>query len=320
MIDFFNKELHVYTAHSICGFVTRGFSWLHRHHPLASEILAVHFLHYIGTFLIKMEFLWSRRRGNSLSTGGLVNYVWEILFHFIDSYLRASGDSLRKKLLLEALVKTKEAFVSEIVHVSQAYAKYHNYLNHLKKGGSGENKSIGEVRHVLTDWNNAMHPPRGLRLREIIDKANKAYAILLKTLGKGRESLFSAPESLVQYQGIFEKVARCQHIIELEENLADPSPIGVLKKLGHRNFELDVEETDTLKQWVARVNGCWRIDIYKLHRGLKAMSEHIGLSTISKGGQPSQLALLEYHLRARGLTAFNGPDPHYLNASERAAR
>ncbi len=243
----------------------------------------------------------------SVSTGGLINTIYSVVYYIIDTYFRSADDSLLKEHLEGILESIKASFAVKVEEVKGAYAQYEAYLNRLKNGETPDAESVVSARYILADWNNSIRPSKGMTLQKMIKQANATFLAIKESKG-----LFSGWDSLLQYDSSFEQITGTQAIIELEENLGQ-LPLGVCSKLCNPNPKLDVIEASTLKQWIAKINGCWRVDVHKLHRGLRAAMIHLKLSTQSKTGKPSKLAILETNLRDNGLLAMTEPDGKHLS-------
>jgi hypothetical protein len=246
----------------------------------------------------------------SVSTGGMVNRFIRLVYQLFDTLLRNSGDPYLLQHLRETLAKTRESFEVQVPAVVEAYQRYVAHLDCLRKGSVPDTTNLVADRHVISDWNYSMRAPKGLSLQDMINAANEGFRAITEDKEKSGGFFFGG-DSLLTYHKRFDQIAGCQQIIELEENVGS-LPVGVLQKLAIKNSQLTVEEADTLKQWIEKVNGCWRVDVRKLHRGLKALCEHLGMSTISKSGKPSELARMEKRLRDSQLSALIKPDGKHL--------
>jgi hypothetical protein len=243
--------------------------------------------------------------GNNVSCGGIFNRAYELLYS-------CGGPHLRKAAVQEALIKSHEAFQANVDEVKAAHNTYMDYLEQVEHGKSYDDEAVFRARIIISDWNNAILPPKDMSLEKMVHKANKNYARLLKDAPGG--SWFSnSYKSLVQYQGVFEKIARAQHIIDFEEYVEAPFPFKVLRKLcDSPKPVLGVEELDTLKQWIGKVNLCSSWRPHEMHQGLRAAVEHMGLAGMCKHNKPSALAVLEFNLKYHGVTNLGKPDSKHI--------
>lgn len=241
----------------------------------------------------------------SVSSGGLLNRIWEVIFYVVD-YFRSPQQSYRRSCLFETLVRTQESFQKRVHEVSNAYQQYRAYLQDIQAGKKSD-RGINRTRLIISEWNASMRAPEGSTLQEMIVKANQAYTLAMRGLGSS-----SHEAGLVQYQAVFEEIAECQKIVDFEEDLEESLPFDVLAKLCHRGCSLDVVDQDTLKQWIAKVNGCWRINVRTVHRALKSVVRHLGHPDAGVVEGPSHLAFLEYNLRKHGLELLDRLDCRHL--------
>ncbi|MDP1836208.1 MAG: hypothetical protein Q8K75_09840 [Chlamydiales bacterium] len=243
--------------------------------------------------------------GNNVSCGGIFNRAYEVLYWF-------GGTPLRTVAVQEALVKSHEAFHSHVDQVKAAHATYMDYLQRVEDGKTYDDEEVFRARLIISDWNNAILPPKDMSLEKMMQKANKNYARFLKD-APGKSWFSKTHTNLVQYQSLFEKIARAQHIIDFEEYVEAPFPFKVLRKLcDSPRAELGVEELDTLKQWIGKVNLCSNLRPHEMHQGLKAAVEHMGLSGTCRHNKPSALAILEFNLKFHGISSLGKPDSKHI--------
>lgn len=251
-----------------------------------------------------------------VSYGGLVNRLWEVFFSVVEFLRGESG--YRRKVLVSSLTKSAESFRQVVDDLVDAHQKYQDYLEDSEGRRPVVEAEVAHARARICEWNNHIQTPEGMSLKDTIKKANSAFSILMADAKKHGIPLAGAYGSLVDYQAVFDALCRDQLLIDFEHRLHTPIPFTVMRKLCQPQYELSDVEKDTLRQWIEKVNDCWKLNARCLHRGLMALVDQLGYRDLPPTTLPSPLHLLEHHLVANGLKAIAQPDYVHIRWRQRA--
>lgn len=256
-------------------------------------------------------------RCRTLASGGVINAVYDVVYLVLD-YFQGNEEGLRQQHLKQTLVATQFSFNQAYQTICDTHSRYHAYLRAIEKGSETYSKEFYQCKRHISAWNAAMTPVDGSSMQELITQANNGFSNLSKGEDDGwLETIFSTP---FIHSDVMEQVRRAQHLIDLEDTVSVPLPLGSLHKLTSNCKTLGVEEKQALKKWIDKVNGSWHMDSQKMHLGLKSLCQYWGLSTACTAHSPSALAYLEYHLQRQGLKVLDKPSIKHLRWREQVEK
>lgn len=233
------------------------------------------------------------------SCGGVLNRLVDTVYAFGERTLRQSA-------IKQTVEKSSQAFAERVEEVIFAYQSYKRYLQGLEDGYLYKSDDIRKMRHIITDWNCIVQPPQGMRLLEMIQRANASTEAIVGKRWFSRSVLLT-------YQPVFEEISRAQHIIDMEENTEAPFPLKIFHKLCKGpTVNLSIVEEEKLKLWISRVNLCSHLKVHEVHRALRSLVEQMGMAGVCHEQRPSALAFLEYHLFKKDLKVLAEPDAKHL--------
>lgn len=227
---------------------------------------------------------------------------WRILFAVWGFFF---GSSLKQRKLYRALTKTaytlKNTF--RIIHES-----YHTFKRHLSNAIEDlpEQSSDGyaKARWIITHWNDAVKPFVNLLQRG----DNKKLEELQLLLHRNRND--KAPP--FHFNPSYAKIARCQHLIDLERILDMRTPYFPLYKLATKKRIGKDEEAD-LHAWAQKLIAFKdRLPVNKLHKGLKYFVDYIERKHCGPRQPKPNLFWLEVMLILRGCPIFRQNDPKFI--------
>ncbi len=259
--------------------------------------------------------LWKR----GVSSGGIVNYVYNIIYTVAEYF----SPGVTKRHVLQTLIKTRDAYRDKIKEVEKAYDRVHGYLEDLSEGKSVDKVEIAGAISVVLDYLDAVGTDDGVTFKKLVKQANQAYDSVIKdareepwfdeVMGDHKSSgWLPFGNDAFPYDDRISRIQRRRDLLDLIENVGTPLPVSAFRKLSAGVSALTTLESEGLKTWIAEVNGSWRMDVRRLHRGLRGLFEHLDISSVCKQGKVSRLAMLESELVSRGVSLLLKEDRKHM--------
>ena len=262
----------------------------------------------------------------TVSSGGIINYIYNIIYQAAEYF----SPGVTKRHVLETLLKTREAYRQKIKEVEKAYDCVDNYLSSLSDGKDVDKVEIAGSITVVLDYLSAIASDDGASFKKLVAKANEAYDNVIKdarnepwfqeVMGtQARDSWLPFGNSAFPYDDRISRVQRRRDLLDLIECMGSPIPVSALRKLSltekqrkDRDVKITSEESKRLNTWITEVNGSWRMDVHRLHRGLRGLFEHLDIPTICSEGEVSRFAQLLSGLVIRGMTLLTKEDRKHV--------